>query len=260
MNKKIIATQIDLGRRKETAEEIKRFLDHAAKFGYNTVFFYLEDRIKTKSYPYPSDEESYTPEEMRALVSYAEKKGIDIIPVVSNHSHTERFLEHEELLPMAELYGNIKGRFNKAGNAYYHVTCTENKKTYEFFDKYFAELAEIFPSPYFHAGLDEAFDIAMCPRCKERFEREGGYEGIFLDHVNHTNDLLKSLGKTMMMWDDMYHIMDDSALDSAPKDVIMVSWNYEYIDRALPGQFRNNKRRELFYDYERLGIRYIPAC
>lgn len=260
MQKKIIATQIDLGRRKETLEEIFAFLDHIAKFGYNTVFFYLEDRVKTKCYPYPKDEESYTPDEMKKAVEYAGKLGIDVIPVVSNHSHTERFLSHEELLPIAELYGNIKGRFNEAGNAYYHLTCTENPLTYAFFDEYYKEICEIFPSKYFHAGLDEGFDIASCPRCRARFEREGGYEGIFLDHVNHTNNLLKSLGKTMMMWDDMYHIMDDSALESAPKDVVMVSWNYEYIDRALPGQFRNNRRRELFADYDRLGLKYIPAC
>jgi hypothetical protein len=105
--KKIIATQIDLARRKETAAEIRAFLDHAAAFGYNTVVFYLEDRIKTASYPYASDEESYTPDEMRELVRYAETLGIDIIPAVSSHSHCERFLSHEELLPMAELYGSI---------------------------------------------------------------------------------------------------------------------------------------------------------
>lgn len=260
MKKRIIATQIDLARRKENKAEICAFIDHIAKFGYNTVFFYLEDRIKTKSYPYSPDEESYTPEEMRELVAYAEKQGIEIIPVVSNQSHTERFLSHKELLPTAELYGNIKGRFNEAGYAYYHLTCTENPKTYEFFNEYYREISEIFPSKYFHVGLDEGFDIASCERCKARFLKEGNFDGIFLDHVKRTNDVIRSLGKTMMMWDDMFHLMEDSALKEVPKDVIMVSWNYDYIDRAVPGQFRNNYRRELFREYDRLGLKYIPAC
>ncbi len=259
MEQKIIATQIDLARRKENKKEVFAFLDHVAKFGYNTVFFYLEDRIKTKSYPYSSDDESYSPDEMRELVAYAEKKGIEVIPVVSNQSHTERFLRHKELLPMAELYGNIKGRFNEAGSAYYHATCTENPKTYEFFDEYYREISEIFPSKYFHAGLDEGFDIASCDRCRRRFEKDGDFAGIFIDHIKHTNRILRSLGKTMMMWDDMFHLMD-GALENVPKDVVMVSWNYEYIDRAVPGQFRNNIRRELYREYDRLGIKYIPAC
>ena len=259
-DKKMIATQIDLARRKENKAQICAFLDHIAKFGYNTVFFYLEDRIKTKSYPYAKDEESYTPDEMRELVAYAGKLGIEVIPVVSNQSHTERFLSHEELLPMAELYGNIKGRFNEAGNAYYHLTCTENPLTYEFFNEYYREISEIFPSKYFHVGLDEGFDIASCERCKARFLKEGNFDGIFLDHVKRTNDVIRSLGKTMMLWDDMFHLMEDSTLKEVPKDVIMVSWNYDYIDRAVPGQFRNNYRRELFREYDRLGIKYIPAC
>ena len=259
-NQKLIMTQIDLARRKENASEIKAFLDHAHRFGFNAVLFYLEDRIRTKSYPYPSKEESYSPEEMRELVKYAEGLGIEIIPVVSNQCHAERFLRFEELLPTAELYGNIKGRFNEAGAAYYNQVCTENPKTYEFFDTYFREIAEIFPSKYFHAGLDEGFNIGMCKRCRARFDREGGFEGIFLDHLKHTNDLLHSLGKTMMMWDDMFYMMNGEALSSAPRDIVMLSWNYEYVDRAVGSQFRNNKKRELYREYERLGISYIPAC
>ena len=257
MSQKIIATQIDLARRKETPAEIRAFLDHAARFGYNTVCFYLEDRVKTAAYPYAPDEESYTPDEMRELVSYAAGLGIDIIPAVSNHSHCERFLEHAELLPMAELYGNIEGRFASAGSAAYLTTCLSNPLTYEFFDRYYAELAEIFPSPYFNVGLDEGFDIASCPRCRARFERNGGFGTQFIEHITHTRDLLHSLGKTMMMFDDMFYFFPEK-LCELPRDVILLSWNYEYIDRTPGAQFRNSMKRDLFADYDRLGIRYMP--
>jgi len=253
----MIATQIDLARRKENKGEVCAFLDHCARFGFNTVFFYLEDRIKTKSYPYSPSEESYTPSEMRELVSYADWIGIEIIPIVSNHSHTERFLRHKELAPLAELYGRIKGRFVEAGVEHYVTTCTENPLTYAFFDEYYREIAEIFPSKYFHAGLDESFDIGMCERCKARAEREGGLSGIFLDHLKHTNELLKSLGKTMMMFDDMLYITE-TPIETLPKDIVLCSWNYEYIDRTPGAQFRNSIKRDLFYEYDKCGLKYMP--
>ena len=257
-NTKIIATQIDLARRKETAEEIRAFLTHAGKCGYNTVLFYLEDRIRTVSYPYPTPDESYTPDEMRELVTFAATLGIEIIPVVSNHSHTERFLRHGELLPMAELYGNIKGRFSEAGSAYYGTTCTERECTRQFFDNYYRELSEIFPSEYFHVGLDEAFDIASCPHCRERFLREGGFSGIWLDNVRHIHSLLSSLGKRMMLFDDMLYFMPE-LIPELPKDIVLCSWNYEYIDRTPGAQFGNSRRLDLFSLYDSAGLAYMPA-
>lgn len=259
MKNKIIATQIDLARRKENKGEICAFLDHARKFGYNTVLFYLEDRIKTASYPYAKDEESYTPTEMRELVEYAASLSIDVIPVVPNHSHCERFLEHDELKPMAELYGNIKGRFSKAGSAIYLTTCPENPLTQDFFGRYYAEIAEIFPSEYFHAGLDESFDIASCSVCRERFEREGSFKGIWLDHVRRTHACLSALGKKMMIFDDMLYFMPD-LIDELPKDVVLCSWNYEYIDRTPGAQFMNRRKIDLLARYNEAGLSFLPAC
>ena len=95
--------QIDLARQKETVEEVLKFLDFAKKYGYNAVALYLEDRIKTKVYPYASDAESYSTEEVGRITAHADKLGLELIPVVSNFGHTERFLEHEELRHFSEL-------------------------------------------------------------------------------------------------------------------------------------------------------------
>ena len=65
--------QIDLARQKENLAEIFRFFDFAKKYGYNAVALYLEDRIKTKTYPYASDSESYTEKDVGKIVDYADK-------------------------------------------------------------------------------------------------------------------------------------------------------------------------------------------
>lgn len=58
--------QLDLARQMETLPYIRDFIDFAARCGYNGVMLYLEDRIKTKSYPFPKDHECYTEEDIRA--------------------------------------------------------------------------------------------------------------------------------------------------------------------------------------------------
>ena len=48
------AAQLDLARQMETPQYIRNFIDFVARCGYNAVMLYLEDRIRTASYPYPS--------------------------------------------------------------------------------------------------------------------------------------------------------------------------------------------------------------
>ena len=66
---KLKIVQLDLARQKETLDEIFRFFDFAKKYGYNTIALYLEDRIKTNVYPYASDEESYSKEDVAKIVA-----------------------------------------------------------------------------------------------------------------------------------------------------------------------------------------------
>jgi hypothetical protein len=254
----IRAVQIDLASQKESISEILRFFDHAKKYNYNTVVMYLEDRIKTKTYPYISDEESYSEDEIRGIVKFASDIGLDIIPVVSNFSHTGRFLQHGELQHIAELRGNIKGRFNEAGSAAYVTSCPSLPEAQKFFDSYMKEVAALFPSKYFLAGLDEAFDIGCCDICRKEVESYGGIGRLFLNHVIRTNNLLKSLGKEMIMFDDMFWFCPE-ILSSVPKDIIMCTWNYDYVNRLPRCQFGNSAKKDIFGLYDKLGIRYICA-
>ena len=89
MNLKIKSVQIDLARQKETVEFVLGFIDFIKKCGFNTLVLYLEGRIKTPTFPFLSDKESYSPDEIKEIVKYGEKKKIDIIPVISTFGHTE---------------------------------------------------------------------------------------------------------------------------------------------------------------------------
>jgi len=184
--------QMDLARQKETLGEIFRFFDFAKKYGYNAIALYLEDRIKTPVYPYASEEESYSEEEIGQITAYAEKLGLELIPVVSNFAHTERFLEHKELLHLSEL----RESDGFMGRKIHLTACPLLPAAQNFFDAYFAEVAALFPnSRYFHAGLDEDFDIGSCELCRADLLKHGGPGHLFLNHIKRTNEVVNSFGK-----------------------------------------------------------------
>lgn len=250
---KIRALQIDLARQKETIAFLREFIDFAAANGYNSILFYIEGRIKTKSFPYPSDAEAYSVKEMKDLVAYAAKKKIEIIPCVSVLGHAELFLKYKELLPLSETRDS-QGRF---GGQAHHDFCPSAPGFWPFMEKYLAEICEIFPSKYFHAGCDEAFDVGFCDLCRKRMKKDG-LGDIFVKHIEKTRQVLKKLGKRMMIWDDMIEFFPEK-LQEISREIIMVCWLYGDTVRAYRGHFSNSLFQDIFAVYEKLGFEYIFA-
>ena len=98
----LIILQIDLGRQKETVDYLKHYIDFAKDNGYNAVLLYLEAAVKVACVPFFSEEETYSPEEIREIVAYGNAQGIDIIPALENLAHVENFLRYEHLAFISE--------------------------------------------------------------------------------------------------------------------------------------------------------------
>ena len=128
--------QLDLAREMETIETIEKFICIMSEAGYNGILLYLEDRVRTASYPYPKDDECYTEDQMRHIVEFAASHGIEIVPCVATLGHAERFLRHPELQHLAELQGDMKGRF---GGQNKDVFCPTHPEFYAFMEKYLSE-------------------------------------------------------------------------------------------------------------------------
>jgi len=81
------AVQIDLARQIETLEFVKSYIDQAREYGFNTIVLYLEGRIRTDSFPYPTPDYSYTLADMETIVRHARQAGMEVIPVVTSLGH-----------------------------------------------------------------------------------------------------------------------------------------------------------------------------
>ena len=233
---------------------ILSFADFIKKWGYNTLVLYLEGRIKTKSFPYMGESESYSPQEIKEVVDYCADKSIQVIPVVPSLGHTEMFLRYPELEPIAELRPDEYGRFSRKGVL--SMTCPSKKETFDFFESYYSEIASLFTCKYFHAGLDESWDIGMCSVCKQKMEKDGRADYIFSDYIKRIYEILKNLDKTMMMWDDMFEIYPN-ALYHIPKGIVMCRWCYSYFVNQPVGHFLHLQREDIFRKYDELGYKYM---
>ena len=250
----LIILQIDLGRQKETVQYLKDYIDFAKDNGYNAVLLYLEAAVKVACTPFFNTDEAYTPDEIREVVAYGNEKGIDIIPGLENLSHADNFLRYKELEFLSECKDAMvdgRGIFPGLGDC----NCTSNPETNAFFDTYYTQVISLFTSQYVHAGMDEPFDFAVCPRCTARLKNGETKQDIFCEHLMRTYNLLKGLGKQMMMWDDFFEYLD--VVEKLPRDIIMCNWNYGFITDEPGGHWINRKKKDWFRLYDQLGFQYL---
>ncbi|ASN04178.1 family 20 glycosylhydrolase [Virgibacillus necropolis] len=123
------------------------------------------------------------------------------------------------------------------------------------------ELIDAFETDAFHVGMDEVFEIASdkCPRCKGKDRAD-----LFAKVVNEMYEhLVKKRGLEMFMWADRLNDSEKmgydewdgdtfgtfKAIDSIPKDIIMIDWHYDKLD-AYPS----------IGNFIEKGFTVIPAC
>ena len=214
--------QLDVARQMESIDFIEKFIILLSESHYNGLQLYLEDRIRTASYQYPAANETYTEDEIRHIVEFAARHGIEVIPCVATLGHAERFLRHKELQHLAEVQDGMQDRFGGKNKLTF---CINHPDFYDFIGTYLREVAALFPSQWFHIGLDEFWDFNLCERCKKTMPTLADEQKMFLKHIEKIRDIMQSCSKRVLMWSDMFEFYPD-VFKAVPKDVVMVDWQY----------------------------------
>jgi len=245
--------QLDLANQPETLEGVRAFTDLAVRCGYNILALHLKGIVRTRSFPYTDGNPYYTPQAMQAIVEYAARRKIEVVPIVETFGHAEQILRFPQFQHLAELRGGRMGRFSSVPR----VFCPSLKETYAFLEQYLSEIAELFPSAWFHAGCDEVWDIGYCDLCKARLETETQSD-LYAKHLLAIHGIVAGkLKKRMIIWDDMFDLYP-RALAGLPRDVALCSWHYDkFVDR--PCGHTGGPKADVFARYDRLGFRYFFA-
>lgn len=212
---------IDTSRHYLSLRTIFSILKTMAKAKFNVMHWHLSD---SQSFPIClnkfkdicrhssfSDQERYTEEDVKRIVSFANILGIRVVPELDLPGHSSAILK---AFPDLKACPDV---FNIAID-----------KTYDVLTEILAELAKLFPDVYFHTGGDEVkttcwsqnFSIMKWMN-RNNYDENDAY-AFFMSSVHNT---LINLGKVPIVWDEAFRTFGKSKFDMS-KTVVVQLWHH----------------------------------
>ena len=287
-------------------DEIYRLLDLMSFYKLNRFHWHLTDdhgwRVEIKKYPllaeigayrdgtmkgWDMDSDDgirhggfYTQEQLKDVVAYASRLGIEIIPEIDMPAHMVSALAAYPHL------GCTGGPYSlmKVWDISPEILCVGKESSFEFVCDVLSEICRIFPSEYIHIGGDECNKTRWesCPACQakirelglkdtEHWTAEQYLQNYFTSRVQK---FLASKGKKIIGWDEILEgdlapgatIMSWRGTEGGIKaaeagfDAIMTPCEYCYLNfcqydrpELEPISFREYLPLQKCYFYEPLG-------
>jgi N-acetyl-beta-hexosaminidase len=250
-------SMFDVSRTFFDKDYILRHLDWLAYHKINKFHWHLTDdngwRMEIKKYPkltqvgawrgrnealepaFNSGEERYggyyTQEEMKEVVAYAAARNIEVIPEFDMPGHSKALaVSYPEMVCKHD--SDIKSVQGEVHN----VLCVGREKNYVILENIIKEMAAIFPSKYFHIGVEEVATESWkhCPECQAVMKKNGytdekQLQGYFAQRMEN---ILAKYGKTLEGWED---IIPTETLSR--NDLVLVWHNQNVLQKALDAGF-----------------------
>jgi len=224
---------------------VKRNLDGLAAVKMNVLHWHLTEdqgfRVESRVFPrlqeMGSDGLFYTQAQIRDIIQYASDRGIRVMPEFDIPGHsTSWFAAYPE-------YASGPGPYQVerkwvVGDPTFNPA---NPHVYAFLDKFFEEMAGLFPDPYVHIGGDENNgrqwdanpDIRRF-KAEKKLPDNAALQAYFNRRIQQ---LLTKHGKKMMGWDEILQ-------PDLPRDIAIQSWRgreslYESARRGFSGLLSN---------------------
>ncbi|MBE6551605.1 MAG: beta-N-acetylhexosaminidase [Ruminococcaceae bacterium] len=210
-------------------ENVKRILRKEAVMGLNMFMLYCEDNYEIDGYPYFGYMRGrYSKAEMREIDDYAYTLGIELIPCIQTLAHLQDALRWPAYNGM---------RMDK------DTLFVGEEKVYEFIEEMIKSASECVRTKRIHIGMDEAGHLG-----EGEYLRKHGHRrrfDIMLEHLDRVKGICTKLGLKPMIWSDMFFstannggsyynkdiVIPQDVLDSYPKDVQLVYWDYYRADK-----------------------------
>ena len=195
-----------------TEDYMKRQIRTLAAYKVNLFGLYMEHVFDFASQPLlaPSGA-ALTPKEVNALVDYARKLYVTILPEQQTFGHLHHMLKYE-------IYSEVAER------PHGHVLTPTNQQSYEIIKAMYADLVPLFPGPFLHVGGDETFELGQGQTATR--VAQVGLGRVYLDHMQKVFSILEPYHKQLMFWGDIA-LKYPQLLGILPKDMIAVPWDYD---------------------------------
>ena len=223
---------VDVARKPHSIEMLEQLVQLCRLYKVRYLHMHLTDG---EAWTFPSaafpklgtsnwhDVPRYPLEDLKALVRYADDRGVTLIPELETPGHSGAATRD-----MPELFGSIDENGKPRG-----LNCMNmgNEKLYEALDTLIGEIAAVFASsPYVHIGCDEVWleAVSKTPEAAEYMKRHKLANGreMYHFHINRLNELVKKQGKQTVVWEGFHN--DGSQNVKIAKDVIVMSFENSY--------------------------------
>jgi hypothetical protein len=196
-----------------SVESAKRYIREISRAKNNFFAIYIEDIFEFTNHPQIGvGRGRLTPAEVQEICEYGAQYFVEVFPIFESFQHWDNTLR----IPEYEKYGEFPGAFSLN---------IGDPDIFPLVDDMYADVAGAFPSPYFHIGGDEAFDLGRF-RSRDYIAQQGGKGPALAKTLTKLVEMAKARGKSKII---MYHDMvlrDPDSLASLPKDLILMFWDY----------------------------------
>lgn len=226
---------LDVSRHFFTVKEVKAYIDEMAKYKFNVFHWHLTDdhgwRIEIKGLPLltevgawrvprtgrhqsfkgpqPGEKATYggfyTQEEIRAVIAYAQKHFVTILPEIDVPAHSLALIAAYPNLSSTKKQYQVWPQYPPANVD--NVLDVASDSTWLILDKVFTQVAQLFPGSYIHVGGDEANRSFWMknPQILALMKKEGikTAAGIQSYFEKKLEKIIVSKGKRMIGWDEI---------------------------------------------------------
>ncbi len=130
-----------------TEEFMKRQIRTLAAYKVNMFALYMEHVFDFASQPLVAPKEAaLTPQEVKALVNYAQQRYVTILPEQQTFGHLHHMLKYD-------IYSDVAER------PHGHVLTPTKQQSYDIIKAMYADMVPLFPGPFLHVGGDETVEL-----------------------------------------------------------------------------------------------------
>jgi hexosaminidase len=217
---------LDCSRHWMPPEVVERNIEAMALVKLNVFHWHLSDdqgfRVESRVFPkltgLGSDGHFYTQAEIRHIVAFAGERGIRVVPEFDVPGHASSWVTAYPELASAPGPYHIERQWG----VFEPTLDPSRESTFRFLDRFFGEMATLFPDPYVHIGGDEIDEAQWKANpAIQAFMRAHGFQTPTELHAYFNRRLLAILashGKNMIGWDEIL-------TPDLPKTALIQSWN-----------------------------------